>query len=77
MLNFKHKLVKNEQRRKRRHVDWEYFTNNSKYIDLVWKNKNDCKAFIVVEDYARIDSMRKSTSLFDIKSIASSFGLYS
>ena len=74
LQRFKADLPKNKQRTKRRQSDWAYFMNNAKYIDLVWRNKNDIKAFIVLNHESMIEM--KSTSLFDIKTVASSYGLY-
>lgn len=77
LKQFKYDLPKNEERRKRARHDWAYYLNNSRYVDLVWRNKNDAKAFIVLELNSLIDSLQKPTTLFDIKTIASSYGLYS
>ena len=46
-------------------------------MDLVWRNKNDARAFIVLQHGAAIDAVQQPTSLFDIKTVASSYGLYS
>ena len=68
---FKHDLPKNELRRRRMHQDWAYYLNNSKYVDLVWRNKNEARAFIVLQHGSAIDAVQGHSSLFDIKTVAS------
>jgi hypothetical protein len=54
----------------------ELFEELNKYIDLVWKNKNNIAHFIDLKNFSELDKLIEHISLFNIKSKTHMFNVF-
>jgi len=56
--------------------DLELFKNFERYVDLVWKNKNQHYYFVEVKNEAKLNVLKDHISLFNMKTITNVCGIY-
>lgn len=54
----------------------EGWNQYAKYADLVWKNKIQTVAFIILKNTSKYEKLSSALSLFDIKTYTGKWGVY-